>query len=121
MRPSALESTSSPGGLLPLLLLLPQVAGLEQCVGMFVDRSGATVPRVWSNAPFNFDNLGQALVSLFVVVTLNGCAGPVCCCYLPSLGGDASLLLAFSSGSVAKPGESRSPPGAGTPTSWRTP
>jgi hypothetical protein len=57
-----------------VLLLLLQVAGVEQCVGMFVNRSGATVPRVWSNAPFNFDNLAQALVSLFVVVTLNGCA-----------------------------------------------
>ena len=30
------------------------------------------VPRVWSNADFNFDHLGNALVSLFVVATLNG-------------------------------------------------
>jgi hypothetical protein len=41
-------------------------------VGTFVHISGATIERVWSNAPFTFDNLGQALVSLFVVVTLNG-------------------------------------------------
>lgn len=46
---------------------------MQQCVGTFVDpRSNATLPRVWSNAPYNFDNLAHALISLFVVVTLNG-------------------------------------------------
>ncbi len=50
-----------------------QVAGQSECHGSFMDPStGTTQPRVWSNAVFNFDNLGQALVSLFVVVTLNG-------------------------------------------------
>jgi hypothetical protein len=30
------------------------------------------VPRLWDNAPFNFDHLGNAMISLFVVATLNG-------------------------------------------------
>lgn len=33
------------------------------------------VPRIWSNPPYNFDNIGMALVSLFVTVTLNGYMG----------------------------------------------
>jgi hypothetical protein len=46
---------------------------MVDCIGEFADpRSGLVTPRVWSNATFNFDNLAQALISLFVVVTLNG-------------------------------------------------
>lgn len=33
------------------------------------------VPRQWTNAPYNFDHLGMALISLFVTVTLNGYMG----------------------------------------------
>lgn len=37
------------------------------------------VAREWTNAPYNFDNLGMALVSLFVTATLNGYTGERCC------------------------------------------
>lgn len=30
---------------------------------------------MWSNQPYNFDNLGTAMVSLFVTATLNGYEG----------------------------------------------
>ncbi len=33
-----------------------------------------TIAREWSNAPKNFDNLGSAIVALFVTCTLNGYA-----------------------------------------------
>ena len=36
------------------------------------DACTQVTPRVWSNAAFNFDHLGNAMVSLFVVATLNG-------------------------------------------------
>lgn len=43
--------------------------------------------REWSNLPYNFDNLGMGLMSLFVTATLNGYLGgagsptmvPTCC------------------------------------------
>lgn len=35
-------------------------------------RAHQALPRVWSNAAFNFDHLGTAMVTLFVVSTLNG-------------------------------------------------
>lgn len=34
-------------------------------------------PREWKNQPYNFDNIGMALVSLFVTATLNGYTGKV--------------------------------------------
>lgn len=34
-----------------------------------------TASREWKNSLFNFDNIGQALLSLFVTATLNGYAG----------------------------------------------
>ncbi|KAI8464917.1 MAG: Ion transport protein-domain-containing protein [Monoraphidium minutum] len=49
---------------------VPDVAA---CTGTFVlEETGEVVPRLWENAGFNFDHLGSALVSLFVVATLNG-------------------------------------------------
>ncbi|KAF8072369.1 NaCP60E [Scenedesmus sp. PABB004] len=48
------------------------VAGQAECVGSFVDDAGQEVARRWSNQPYNFDNLGMAMVSLFVTATLNG-------------------------------------------------
>jgi hypothetical protein len=33
---------------------------------------GIGVPRVWSNQFQNFDHLGNAILSLFIAVTLNG-------------------------------------------------
>lgn len=45
------------------------------------------VPRIWSNPPYNFDNIGMALVSLFVTVTLNGYMGGCRC-----LGGGGGLI-----------------------------
>lgn len=42
---------------------------------------------MWSNPPYNFDNLGMALVSLFVTATLNGYAGG-CLASLPSGGAE---------------------------------
>jgi hypothetical protein len=45
------------------------------CVGAFVDPdTGAMAPREWTNAPLNFDHVGNALVALFAVATLNGYA-----------------------------------------------
>eukprot|EP00775_Hariotina_reticulata_P006841 gene6841-7059_t len=41
------------------------------CIGTYIN-NGQELPRLWRNAPYNFDNLGMALVSLTVIVTLNG-------------------------------------------------
>lgn len=32
---------------------------------------------MWSNAPYTFDHLGMAMVSLFITATLNGYTGVV--------------------------------------------
>ena len=42
---------------------------------------GPDTPRVWSNAFYNFDHLGNALLTLFVTVTMNGWSRE-CCCWL---------------------------------------
>lgn len=34
--------------------------------------AGQVEARVWSNAPFNFDNLYQSVLSLFVVSSMDG-------------------------------------------------
>lgn len=34
--------------------------------------TGSEADRLWQNAPLNFDNVGNAIISLFVTVTLNG-------------------------------------------------
>ena len=41
------------------------------CTGYFSD-SGVVTERVWKNPYQNYDNVGNALLSLFVAVTLNG-------------------------------------------------
>ena len=49
------------------VVLLPQA----ECVNTFLD-SGVVTERAWTNPYQNFDNVGNALLSLFVAVTLNG-------------------------------------------------
>jgi hypothetical protein len=48
------------------------VAGVEECIGSFINSVGEEVPRVWLNGFYNFDSLFRALLSLFVVSTLEG-------------------------------------------------
>ncbi|PSC71712.1 voltage-gated ion channel superfamily isoform A [Micractinium conductrix] len=49
------------------------VAGKAECVGTFLDPdTGATLARVWSNTWLNFDNVGAALLTLFITSTLDG-------------------------------------------------
>lgn len=51
------------------LLAAPQA----ECVGLFVDPAAGPTPRAWSNqTPLNFDNVGSALLTLFVASTLDG-------------------------------------------------
>jgi hypothetical protein len=51
----------------------PDVAHRRECVGEFYDVTSLDVVlREWSNAYLNFDNLYRALISLFVVSTLDG-------------------------------------------------
>jgi len=42
------------------------------CVGSYVNANGMTVLRTWMTNPYNFDNLGAALKTMFVVATLDG-------------------------------------------------
>jgi len=42
------------------------------CVGSYVNSNGATVERSWETSDYNFDNLGAALKTMFVVATLDG-------------------------------------------------
>eukprot|EP00656_Telonema_subtile_P054003 TRINITY_DN7944_c0_g1_i4.p1 TRINITY_DN7944_c0_g1~~TRINITY_DN7944_c0_g1_i4.p1 ORF type:complete len:1564 (+),score=583.71 TRINITY_DN7944_c0_g1_i4:124-4815(+) len=46
------------------------VSGVSQCIGTYTDSTGATVTREWSNAPMNFDNVPNGLLSLFEVASL---------------------------------------------------
>lgn len=41
------------------------------CVGYFIN-AGVLTEREWTNPYQNYDNVGNALLSLFVAVTLNG-------------------------------------------------
>jgi len=41
------------------------------CTGYFVDSSVLT-ERAWTNPYQNYDNVGKAILSLFIAVTLNG-------------------------------------------------
>lgn len=41
------------------------------CTGYF-DDSGVLTERVWTNPYQNYDNVGKAILSLFIAVTLNG-------------------------------------------------
>ena len=50
-------------------------------MGTYTDPTvGPDKPRVWSNAFYNFDNLGNALLTLFITVTMNGWSRECCCC-----------------------------------------
>ncbi len=49
------------------------------CAGKLIVHTSAccnfqTIAREWSNEPLNFDNIGDAMVSLFITMTLNGYA-----------------------------------------------
>lgn len=48
------------------------VASQEECLGMFIDADGLLLPREWRNSRLNFDNIFQAFISLFVVISLDG-------------------------------------------------
>ncbi len=41
-------------------------------MGNFVDASGQLVPREWQNLHFNFDNVGNAFITLFITASLDG-------------------------------------------------
>jgi len=43
-----------------------------QCSGTYTNAEGATMTRTWIVSDFNFDNLGEALKTMFVVATLDG-------------------------------------------------
>lgn len=47
------------------------------CVGYFAN-DGVVTAREWANPYQNFDNVGRALLSLFVAVTLNGYSRESC-------------------------------------------
>jgi hypothetical protein len=51
----------------------PSAVDMESCVGLYYDAAtGAPTIRRWKNGYLNFDNLLNALVSLFVISTLDG-------------------------------------------------
>eukprot|EP00127_Corallochytrium_limacisporum_P002407 Clim_evm48s119 gene=Clim_evmTU48s119 len=50
----------------------PSVKLYTECNGTFVDTDGATVDREWENAFLNFDNVANALFTLFVLATFEG-------------------------------------------------
>ena len=54
------------------------------CTGYF-DDSGVETERTWTNPYQNYDNVGNALLSLFIAVTLNGYSRkqPSSLCMLP--------------------------------------
>ena len=41
-------------------------------MGTYTDASGQLVPREWVNLDNNFDNIGQAFLTLFITATLDG-------------------------------------------------
>lgn len=46
------------------------VSGVEECIGTYEDEFGVETVRVWSRPFHNFDNLGRALLTLFVCSSL---------------------------------------------------
>lgn len=46
------------------------VSGVEECSGTFIDDTGVEIMRIWSRPFHNFDNLGRALLTLFVCSSL---------------------------------------------------
>lgn len=49
----------------------PSVGHLIECKGTFESMAGVATERKWVNSVFNFDNIFQAMLSLFVVVTMD--------------------------------------------------
>ena len=50
----------------------PSATHLDECVGTFVGPDGTTGERLWVNPVFNFDHIGRAMLTLFVVTTMDG-------------------------------------------------
>ena len=50
----------------------PLLIGHDGCVGNYVNEDGTLTEREWTRAYYNFDNFGQACVTLFVVSTREG-------------------------------------------------
>lgn len=46
------------------------VSGVQECTGTYENEFGVETARVWSRPFHNFDNLGRALLTLFVCSTL---------------------------------------------------
>jgi hypothetical protein len=44
----------------------------SECEGFFLDTAGMNTTRTWYNPPYHFDNVGAALLSLFVISTREG-------------------------------------------------
>jgi hypothetical protein len=49
----------------------PSVGHMNECVGMFQSTDGVAAQRKWVNAVYNFDHIFQAMMSLFVVATMD--------------------------------------------------
>jgi hypothetical protein len=49
------------------------VAGVDECIGDFLNpATNTTMPREWTNAFPNFDNVGNSLLVCCITATLNG-------------------------------------------------
>ena len=49
----------------------PSVGHVNECVGMFMGPDGVAAERKWVNSVYNFDNVFQGMMSLFVVATMD--------------------------------------------------
>ncbi|KAJ7531393.1 hypothetical protein O6H91_14G042100 [Diphasiastrum complanatum] len=47
------------------------VENRAECVGYYINNVAIVSPRVWANPPFHFDNVGNAMLSLFVCSTFD--------------------------------------------------
>ena len=50
----------------------PQGYHVQGAAGTYIDAAGVQMTRKWLNTKYNFDNLGQALMSLLITLTLDG-------------------------------------------------
>ena len=48
------------------------VGHVDQCSGAFIGADGVSSTRAWVNPVYNFDHVGQAMMSLFVIATMDG-------------------------------------------------
>jgi hypothetical protein len=55
----------------------PSVSGKSTCVGIFKNKQGVITSRVWSNPPYNFDNIFSAIRTLFEIVAKRGWLQPL--------------------------------------------